>query len=770
MMNRRELMQGIILSAIATRDTRTLHATPLRTKVTSYPRLYLNQARLAFLRRRFRSDPVWAKELRDHGDKMLQESFIPEAVAEQGGGQQAHYGMPAHQVASMAVTLGLLFQLTKEERYAHRLWDAMQFYGTYQRWGGPGLADRNPPWHSELDTSQFCFGYAAAFDAIYPSLTAEQSRQFRDTVIRLGVLPTLNDWILPGKRFHSLDSMGHNWWGVCVSGAGVAALALLGEEQQAQEWIATIDDGFVEWFSYAGNVLHNRIETFEPPNGPSYEGVNYTGYGITSFLRYLLAWQSVFPGRVHPAQRFLSGLPEFFLHTLYPAAAGSMPVNFDDTRENSTAADCILLLHACGITSEYSRRYLRYARGEMEDPLPLYVSDNLGKQTESRLPLSKVYPGMGWALMRTSWDPDSTLLAVKSGFTWNHAHADAGTFLLLHKGSPLIIDSGTCNYGRREYSTYYRQSLAHNVLLFDGQGQPKDQIDIGNKFRGAIVRWFDGLDLRYILADATGPMANRATRHYRHFLWIGNIILILDDVATFEDLRLDWLLHTAGRTSTTGDGSLYVENAKADLLVRPVYPLKAPLEKREGLAPGNPDQKTTYHSFVYQTESGRQRIVMALDLEPSQPTEITTRSSDQHIEITLKTPDEVHRVYINLRSIDGTYSLSSAVSFGEWTSDAYLLVLSSPRLNPEGKVARYFLQDGSFLRRNDVSIFESLSKASCLWRPSIPELWSQGQPHQSLSVAFDRRFHSVRWNGTPAQPDFPALTGLHRFRSLGTNE
>jgi hypothetical protein len=548
----------------------------------------------------------------------------------------------------------------------------------------------------------------------------------------------------------------------------VAALALLGEEQGAQEWIETIDDGFVEWFGYAGNVLHNRIETFEPPNGPSYEGVHYTGYGITSFLRYLLAWQTLFPGHVHPAQRFLSGLPEFFLHTLYPTSTGSIPVNFDDTRENSTAADCILLLHACGITSEYSHQYLRHAQGEMEDPLPLYVPDNLSKQTEPRLPLSKVYPRMGWALMRTSWNPDATLLAVKSGFTWNHAHADAGTFLLMHKGSRLIIDSGTCNYGRQEYSTYYRQGVAHNVLLFDGRGQPKDQVDAGNKFRGAIVNWFDGLDLRYILADATGPMAHMARRHYRHFLWIGNIILILDDVATFEDLRLDWLLHAAGNTSYDGQGSLHVENGRANVLIKPLFPLKPPLEKREGLAPGNPDEKATYHSFVFQTESGRQRIIMALDLQPNQPTEITTRPSAQHIEITLKTADEIHQIYINLRSIDGSYNMSSTVSFGEWTTDAYLLALSSPRVSPDGRVARYFLQDGSFLRRNEVPVFESLSKASCLWRPSTPEVWSQGQPLQNLSLAFDRRFRSVRWNGTLARPDFLALTRLHRFRSLET--
>ena len=30
-------------------------------------------------------------------------------------------------------------------------------------------------------------------------------------------------------------------------------------------------------------------------------------------------------------------------------------------------------------------------------------------------------------------DDDATLVAIKSGFTWNHAHADAGSFVLFHK-------------------------------------------------------------------------------------------------------------------------------------------------------------------------------------------------------------------------------------------------------------------------------------------------------------------------------------------------
>ena len=63
----------------------------------------------------------------------------------------------------------------------------------------------------------------------------------------------------PGARIHSFDSMGHNWWGVCVAGGGLCSLALLGDEPRAPEWIDAVDAGLVQWFNYSGNVLHNRM-------------------------------------------------------------------------------------------------------------------------------------------------------------------------------------------------------------------------------------------------------------------------------------------------------------------------------------------------------------------------------------------------------------------------------------------------------------------------------------------------------------------------------
>lgn len=767
-------MQGIVASAIASMDAMDLNALGSAATVSqavassAHPRLYLNKARLAHLSERFYADGTWADKLRSDGDKMIEEKLVPELVAEEGGGQQAHYGKPARQISFMAITLGLFYQLTKDERYAKKLHEAMVFYCAYKRWGGPGLVDRNPPWHSELDTSQFCFGYAVAYDALYSFLTTEQRQQIRESVIRLGILPTLNDWILPGRRFHSLDSMGHNWWGVCVSGAGVAALAFLGEEERAQSWIEAIDDGLVEWFSYEGNVLHNRIETFESPDGPSYEGVNYTGYGVTTYLRYLLAWRTMFPARTHPAQRFVSGIPEFFLHTLYPTPTGSLPVNFDDTHENSTAADCILLLRACGVKDEYGRRYLLHAQREGQDPLPLYVPEDAAAATSVALPLSKVYPKMGWAMMRTSWDPTATLLAVKSGATWNHAHADAGTFLLMHKGHPLIIDSGTCNYAWPEYSSYYRQSEAHNVVLFDGVGQPKDQIDIGNKFRGSITSWFDGHGLRYIGADATGPLAYIAKRCYRHFVWIGNVILIFDDIATHRDVDLDWLLHSKGDVKQQDSRSILIQNEESSVLVNSLYPSGVKIQQREGLAAGDRDRRVPYHAFTFQTRNARQRAITALDLDPERRTRIECREQNEALEVTVQAAAETHRVYLNLRSIDGAYNMSSTISIGEWSTDAYLLALSSSGNEPASpsEVSRLLILDGSFLRHKDGSVFESLSKASCLWRPSRAEVYTQSQRRSSLAIYLKDRPDEVQWNGKRHRGSYDGASRMLRLQSL----
>jgi oligo-alginate lyase len=675
------------------------------------PRLFYNSESLRQMRRMLAADAAANSALEQKGETLLRASFYPESVAEIGGGQQANYITPATQVADMGLALGLLYHLTGDQKFAAKLRDALLYYGNYVRWAGPQLIERIPPWHSELDTTTFSLGYSAGYDALHGYLSESERKTIADTMIRLAVEPILNDWILPGKRIHSFDSMGHNWWGVCVAGGGLCALALLGDDPRAQAWIDAVDAGYVEWFNYAGDVLENRMPTFEP-SGPSYEGVGYTNYGVSEYLQYRFAWQNVFPHRKWPRIEPLENVATYFLQTLYPTSSGFFSVNFEDSSIEANSATTVLLLIACGLGTPEAGRYLEYAPDKSKSALVTLLRQHPKPAAQKNLPLSCIYPEMGWAILRNSWEPDATMLAMKSGYTWNHAHADAGTFILFKQGKPLIIDSGTCPYSRPEYRTYYRTSRAHNVILFDGQGQPPEDIGLGCKFPGRMHSLIDDHGLKYVYADATGPMARWFVRNYRHWIWSGDVILIVDDVRAHIAGQMDWLLHYEGQSAVDSSGSVRLSNGPAEALVKVLYPATV-MSTETGLADHDPDRKIPY--LVFHPEGAEQirQFITAICLNPSAAPSFSLQDDPDYLHLQIASQAATEELYLSRRAIltPGT----ECIHAGEFTTDAYMLHVR--RAAAGAAPQRYFVANGSYLRRGEESLMESLAKRTACWLP-----------------------------------------------------
>lgn len=676
------------------------------------PRIFYDAEALARLKQMLAANASLHAALEQRGEKLLAAELVPETVAEIGGGQQANYHTPANQIAEMGLTLGLLFQLTGEKRYAEKLREALLYYVRYERWAGPGLAERFLPWHTELDTTEFSIGYAAGYDALHSYLTVADRKTIAEGMIRLSVQPTLDDWILPGARVHALDSMGHNWWGVCVAAAGLCALALLEDDPRAQGWVDAVDAGYEQWFSYRGNVLQNRMPTFER-SGPSYEGVGYTNYGVSEYLRYRFAWQNTYPGRKAARMEPLEHLATFFLETLYPTSTGFLTVNFEDCSLEADSTVTLLLMVACGLGGPDAARYLARVDSLPNDPLLSLLRLHPQQAARGEAPTSVLYERMGWATMRSSWEKDATLLAMKSGYTWNHAHADAGTFLLFKQGAPLIIDSGTCNYGRREYATYYRQSRAHNVILFDGQGQSPEDLDHGVKFPGHMHALIDGLGMKYVYADATGPMARWFSRNYRNWLWSGEVVLVVDDLRAHAKGPLQWLLHYEGACTDGSDGSVRLKNGAAEAAVKMIYPAGSQYHEEMGLADHNPDRKIPYLVFTTDGQERLRQFITAICLNPAAMPEIEFLQGLNYIGVRVNTGASVEETYLNLRAIDGSIHMNSGVLMGEWMTDAYMLHVKRPAAG-DG-VERYFVSDGSYLRRGPRSLIESLTKLTACW-------------------------------------------------------
>ena len=746
-------------------------------ELSDRPRLFFTAERIRNLHERATKDGVFKQasdKLLERANSLLAAKLVSKEYAEGGSGQHGNYGRPSSQIADMGPTLGLAYQMTGNKRYAEKLRDAMIHYGGFSRWAGD--AHHDPPWHSELNTARFCYGYAVGYDSVYKFLSEDERKTISESMVRLGILPTLDDWVLGEKRIHALDSMGHNWWSVCVSMASLAALSLVGDHPQAEAWARHVSDVFPEWFYYQGNILQNKTANFDA-KGAFYESVSYANYALSEYLLFRLAYSNMFGKSSAPNIPLLEKVGDFFVHACYPASDSIMSVNFGDSSLRATGARTMRLLLANGYNQPQYHWYLRRTDRGLNDPVGL-VYDML--QPEVALPNdfseSMLYPDIGWAVLRSSWQDNATMLAIKSGFAWNHAHPDAGSFILFHRGVPLIIDSGNCSYGRRQYTSYYRHSKAHNVILTDGHAQnPEDcgNGDRGTVTPGSIPGLMDAAGLKYVFADATGATSWKFSRNYRHFLWLGDVILIFDDVRTHEKGQLEWLLHYQDKAEKQGE-QILLSNGDVRAIVQPLFPEEMKFVEKEGLKDHDPDTEVTYLAFTPKQSAQEAKFITAVfPLEPGgeEPSvKVERLKANEAIGVRVTQGNMLTDVYLNLRADGRKMHRNSCNIIDGWDTDAYVFAVTRPgdadEDDPDSAV-RYFVACGSYLRRNGKVVLDSISKVYTVFVPGRQtKVWLEGQPVVNVFLRVDDKPQAVVYNGTKVDVLYDETA--HTIR-LGTN-
>jgi hypothetical protein len=715
-------------------------AEPVNTVGSSYPRLYFTKVKLKELRKKISDDAVvrqaWEDMLK-RANRLVKEKLVSREYAESGTGQHGNYGRPSSQISAMGTTLGLVYQMTGKSEYAEKLREVLLHYGKLNRWAGD--AHRDPPWNSELNTARFCFGYAVGYDSIHDYLSESDRKVIIQTMIDRGILPTLNDWILPEKRIHALDSMGHNWWSVCVSMAGVAALSILGEEPRTEQWVEQVRDSFPEWFAYSGNILQNKTKNFDR-KGAFYESVGYANYALSEYLLFRLAYSNVHPDQSLPKIPILEKTGDFFVHTSYPTSDSLLSVNFGDSSLSASGAGTLRMLLANGFDSPAYHWYITRTDSGLRDPIGLvYYQLRNQKAAPPDLLTSYIYPDIGWVMMRSSWEDDATMLAVKSGFTWNHAHPDAGSFVLFHRGKPLIIDSGNCSYNRREYTSYYRHSKAHNVVLIDGAAQNPE--DCGNGDRGVVhsgqVRHLmDLAGIKYVLADATGPTSWKFSRNYRHFLWIDDVILIFDDIRTYETGQLEWLLHFDGQAQERGSEIHLSNGTQTGAIVRPLFPKDMAVVRKKGLKDHDPDEEVEYLALVPKEKNREMKFITIIlplgQSGKSSISDIELLEGDEMLGVRISRNKKITEVFLNLRADGRRMHRNSNKIIHGWDTDAYLFGTTRPigSSDDPDSISRCFVICGSYLRKNGKAVLDSLSKVHSIFaiENSRLDIALQGQP------------------------------------------
>lgn len=738
------------------------------TKLKTHPYLFYTNDRVATLKEKIKADTIFARAWQT----LLAKADA--AITSGKGGNMEE--------------LSLVYRMTGDKKYATQAKNILQVLLKREAWDG--LDDRTPRWNSALGTAHNNATAATTFDAIYDMLTPEERKQMAQRMVTLGIEPSLNDWLSADKRLHTLNSMGHNWWSSIVFQAGVASLAVMNEVPEAKRWAEDVLQSADEWFAFNGSVLENKPSNFDPAGG-FYESISYANFGFSEYLFFRVAWMNAVAKIKRNYDPLLEKTLDWFIQMSYPTSGRLQSANFGDTNPYANGDRPIKLMMALGFHKKRYEWYLsKTSRGVIKEdlgdysPMGLLYSPVISSVTEPDLPTSAIYENMGWASLRSSWKENASMLAVKSGYTWNHAHADAGSFILYHNGKNLMIDGGNVNYGNPLYSSYSVRSDAHNVILFNGKAQEQQDQYHAVKNTGHLYNLMDAGNFKYILADATGPTAHYFLRNYRNVVWVGNVILIIDDVKTYEPGKFEWLLHTAVDAKKKGI-DLDITDGNASVLVRPLFPETLPngyphdfpekmrLEEKQGVKDHEPNTKVTYYSISPAEESKQTKFITAIVLlddknKPLEGPALSNMASAKEMRAGLPKIEKLEGnnfigvrvtengmttdVYFNLMADGRIMHRNSHNSINGWETDAYLLAMSYKEgtdASIASNVNSWFVANGSYIRKKENVILHSLSKVFMYvdLNTGTPQVLLQGQPLIRASLWFDKRASNIRLNG-----------------------
>lgn len=639
------------------------------------------------------------------------------------------------EIDSALEALGLAFRVTGQAKYAQGARTLLLQRAAKKDWlTDAPLARRDPPWRSDLGMGYAAASTGIAYDAVRDTLSQADRQTIVQGLIRGAILPIMDDWIDGARRIHALDTMGHNWWAHIVFGAGVAALAVREDDPRGLEWARRIDEASVEWFEFPGTRIGTKPPTFGR-DGAYSETVSYAELALHSLMLFRRSWTEAMGTAASPIKG-LDRIAGYFLATSYPRSEGWVSLNFGDSRPPSCGCHTLADLWALG---DHNPEYLKYIAGFSGVPgkdawkdatnLAYFPDASARASASSSTTTSHTYVSrdQGLLTMRSDWSPDATLLGVKSGFTWNHNHADAGSFILYHKGRTLIADSGHSGYSTPEYDGYYRQSKAHNVVTIDGHAEPASDLYDGSASMGTIDQVLDTPNIRYAWADATGPTSRYFQRNYRNILWVGDTILLIDDLRSRDPGQFEWLLHHGG-TATRKGRTVEIRDGDAGVDVTPLFPAALPdgglptdypyalrLVGHEGLADEDPKMKQAYLGFQPVGKSDREKFLVALQprIDGKPASRIERIEGTDWIGVRITGADRITGVYFNLLADGRLRHRNANATIAGLDTDAYILAVSRPvRRDENTDPDEITVVDASYVRRSGAVLVDSLAKVT----------------------------------------------------------
>jgi hypothetical protein len=318
-----------------------------------------------------------------------------------------------------------------------------------------------------LDVAEMTTGMAIGYDWLFNVLSPGDRAVLRGAIVSKGIAQTRGGHVTYRSR--------HNWNQVCIGGMVLGALAIEEDEPDlARDVMAA-----------ARASLANGLDPYSP-DGAYPEGPSYWVYGTTYSVLLIAALRTALGADwgILDAPGFRRSA-EFYAHSIGPTGKH---FNYADGAEGQELPSAIVhLARTLGQPAylEAKREMIRKNQGMSERFLPLSA---LWWPARAEAPVPALsFVGQGpqpVAIWRSAWGEANALwFGVKGGgAAHNHAHMDAGSFVLDMDGVRWAKDLGLQDYHGLEsrgvllwnmrqdsgrWKVFRLSAEAHNTLTID---------------------------------------------------------------------------------------------------------------------------------------------------------------------------------------------------------------------------------------------------------------------------------------------------------------
>ncbi len=498
----------------------------------AHPRLLISSNDIAALRRSTVEHATlksWREELSGRARRLLDQ---PPSTYEIPDGLRLL--STSRRVVDRIYTLGLMYLLEGEPRFATRAWQELEAAAAFPDWN---------PRHF-LDTAEMTHAFAIGYDWLHPAWTTDQRARLQRAMVEKGFTPALE----VHRRGSGWPRVRHNWNQVCNGGIGIGALALADVEP-----------------ALAGELLQRGLESIQlpmreyGPDGAWAEGPGYWRYATQYNVLFLAALRTALGTDFGLSE--IPGFRDAGLFPIYLTGPLGRTFNYADGGDSTIRSpEMFWLASRFGIPA-----YAAY-ESKVASPSPLdlvWFDPGTVRSGPTALPLDRHFRVAEVTTFRSGWDArDAVFVGFKAGDNKaNHSHLDLGTFVLDALGVRWAVDLGADDYNLPAYFgnqrwTYYRlRTEGHNTVVLNPGTAP----DQDPRAAAKLVRFETKANRAAAVADLSQAYAAHARSVKRGVALLDREggscrVLVQDEVLTERPADFWWFLHTPAEIQIEADG------------------------------------------------------------------------------------------------------------------------------------------------------------------------------------------------------------------------